>query len=99
MGKIPLLQFRCVLLTDAMTSNALHNGTTIAQGVFIEALITTALVLAVLMLSAEKSNTTPFAPVCCTEFSFSEVVYNDIRYSSVLASQSLRPTCEACYFI
>ncbi|KZT74520.1 aquaporin-like protein [Daedalea quercina L-15889] len=34
-----------------------------AQGVFIEMFITTALVLSVLMLAAEKHTTTPFAPV------------------------------------
>ncbi|KAI0050101.1 aquaporin-like protein [Auriscalpium vulgare] len=34
-----------------------------AQGVFIEMFITAALVLAVLMLAAEKHNTTPFAPI------------------------------------
>ncbi|KAH9938736.1 aquaporin-like protein [Fomitopsis serialis] len=34
-----------------------------AQGVFIEMFITTALVLAVLMLAAEKHSVTPFAPV------------------------------------
>ncbi|KAI0661669.1 aquaporin-like protein [Cubamyces menziesii] len=34
-----------------------------AQGVFIEMFITSALVLAILMLAAEKHNATPFAPV------------------------------------
>ncbi|KAI0368623.1 aquaporin-like protein [Pilatotrama ljubarskyi] len=38
-------------------------GVNKAQGVFIEMFITTALVLAILMLAAEKHNATPFAPV------------------------------------
>jgi aquaporin rerated protein, other eukaryote len=39
------------------------SGVNLAQGVFIEAFITSALVLAVLMLAAEKHAATPFAPV------------------------------------
>lgn len=35
----------------------------VAQGVFIEMFITAALVLALLMLAAEKHSTTPFAPI------------------------------------
>lgn len=36
--------------------------------------ITTALVLAVLMLAAEKHQATPFAPVCTTTY----IVLNDV---------------------
>jgi len=49
-----------------LTSNHsvyLQNGTTKTQGIFIEMFITAALVLAVLMMAAEKHETTPFAPV------------------------------------
>ncbi|TFK45807.1 aquaporin-like protein, partial [Heliocybe sulcata] len=41
----------------------LQQGINKAQGVFIEAFITSALVLSVLMLAAEKHQATPFAPV------------------------------------
>jgi len=41
----------------------LQNHTTHVQGVFIEMFITSALVMAVLMLAAEKHEVTPFAPV------------------------------------
>ncbi|KAG1857878.1 aquaporin-like protein [Suillus tomentosus] len=41
----------------------LQKGVNSAQGVFIEMFLTAALVLAVLMLAAEKSQVTPFAPV------------------------------------
>ncbi|KAG2348138.1 aquaporin-like protein [Suillus weaverae] len=41
----------------------LQQGVNSAQGVFIEMFLTAALVLAVLMLAAEKSQVTPFAPV------------------------------------
>ncbi|KAG2749953.1 aquaporin-like protein [Suillus brevipes Sb2] len=41
----------------------LQRGVNPAQGVFIEMFLTAALVLAVLMLAAEKSQVTPFAPV------------------------------------
>jgi len=41
----------------------LQQGINPAQGVFIEMFITTALVLAVLMLAAEKHQATPFAPI------------------------------------
>ena len=44
-------------------STFLQQGINPAQGVFIEMFITTALVLAVLMLAAEKHQATPFAPV------------------------------------
>lgn len=44
-------------------STTLAPGISVAQGVFIEALTTAALCLAVLMLAAEKHNVTPFAPV------------------------------------
>jgi aquaporin related protein len=44
-------------------NNTLHEGISRSQGVFIEMFITAALVLAVLMLAAEKHHTTPFAPV------------------------------------
>ncbi|KAF7977404.1 hypothetical protein HWV62_4037 [Athelia sp. TMB] len=45
------------------SNTSLGPGINTAQGVFIEMFITTALVLAVLMLAAEKHWTTPFAPV------------------------------------
>jgi aquaporin related protein len=45
-------------------STTLNKGVNPAQGVFIEMFITTALVLALLMLAAEKHTATPFAPVC-----------------------------------
>ncbi|KAF8135138.1 aquaporin-like protein [Boletus edulis] len=41
----------------------LQEGINSAQGVFIEMFITAALVIAVLMLAAEKHSTTPFAPI------------------------------------
>lgn len=44
-------------------STFLQEGTSRTQGVFIEMFITSALVLAVLMLAAEKHQSTPFAPV------------------------------------
>jgi aquaporin related protein len=44
-------------------STFLQQGTNSAQGVFIEMFITAALVISVLMLAAEKHQTTPFAPV------------------------------------
>ncbi|KIM85041.1 hypothetical protein PILCRDRAFT_779689 [Piloderma croceum F 1598] len=47
----------------ALTPGPLSNGVNPAQGVFIEMFITTALVLAVLMLATEKHHATPFAPV------------------------------------
>nr|B0DMR6.2 RecName: Full=Aquaporin Lacbi1:392091 [Laccaria bicolor S238N-H82] len=52
-------------LTSAPLSvnNVLQQGTSAAQGVFIEMFITAALVLSVLMLAAEKHEATPFAPV------------------------------------
>jgi aquaporin related protein len=45
------------------SNNVLGTGINPAQGVFIEMFITTALVLAVLMLAAEKHQATPFAPI------------------------------------
>ncbi|KAL0945459.1 hypothetical protein HGRIS_000949 [Hohenbuehelia grisea] len=44
-------------------NTTLSAQTNLAQGVFIEMFITTALVLSVLMLAAEKHPTTPFAPI------------------------------------
>ena len=41
-------------------------GVNPAQGVFIEMFTTSILVLAVLMMAAEKHQATPFAPVRCT---------------------------------
>ena len=57
---------RCSLhisVTDSMLSTSLAQGINPAQAVFIEAFITAALCLAVLMLAAEKHIATPFAPV------------------------------------
>ncbi|KZP22613.1 aquaporin-like protein [Athelia psychrophila] len=45
------------------SNNVLATGVNSAQGVFIEMFITAALVLAVLMLAAERHNSTPFAPI------------------------------------
>ncbi|KAJ7470797.1 putative aquaporin 1 [Mycena latifolia] len=51
-------------LTGGLSVNTfLQSGTTPAQGVFIEMFITCALVIAVLMLAAEKHQATAFAPV------------------------------------
>lgn len=49
---------------DATSRTFLAPGINHAQAVFIEMFITTALVLSVLMLAAEKHSVTPFAPVC-----------------------------------
>ncbi|KAF8602330.1 putative aquaporin 1 [Ceratobasidium sp. AG-I] len=46
-----------------VVSTTLATGVNAAQGVFIEAFLTAALVLAVLMLAAEKHRSTPFAPI------------------------------------
>ncbi|KAI9057320.1 aquaporin-like protein [Trametes sanguinea] len=52
------------LTPGPLASNTyLAPGVNRAQGVFIEMFITSALVLAILMLAAEKHNATPFAPV------------------------------------
>lgn len=45
------------------SSTFLQKNVNIAQGVFIEMFITAALIVAVLMLAAEKHQVTPFAPV------------------------------------
>jgi aquaporin related protein len=61
-------RFRCLAETNAniYLSTFLQQGINSAQGVFIEMFITTALVLAVLLLAAEKHHVTPFAPVSLT---------------------------------
>lgn len=46
-----------------LLSTFLQDGTSISQGIFIEMFITSALVLSVLMLAAEKHQATAFAPV------------------------------------
>ncbi|KAI0358198.1 aquaporin-like protein [Trametes cingulata] len=52
------------LTPGPLASNTfLGPGVNKAQGVFIEMFITSALVLAILMLAAEKHNSTPFAPI------------------------------------
>jgi aquaporin related protein len=43
--------------------NKLGDGTSLAQGVFVEFFCTAILVLSILMLAAEKSRITPFAPI------------------------------------
>jgi aquaporin related protein len=50
-------------ISTRRNSTFLQRGVNPAQGVFIEMFLTAALVLAVLMLAAEKSQVTPFAPV------------------------------------
>jgi len=52
------------LTSESLAVNTfLQEGTTITQGIFIEMFITSALVLSVLMLAAEKHQATAFAPV------------------------------------
>lgn len=51
------------LEADCLPLSTTLQNVNAAQGVFIEMFITTALVLAVLMLAAEKHRATPFAPV------------------------------------
>ncbi|CAE6506685.1 unnamed protein product [Rhizoctonia solani] len=48
---------------ELVVAPKLAEGINSAQGVFIEAFLTSALVLAVLMLAAEKHRSTPFAPI------------------------------------
>jgi hypothetical protein len=52
-----------------------QNGVNKAQAVFIEMFITAVLVLAVLMLAAEKSHVTPFAPVRIINMSMNDAEY------------------------
>jgi aquaporin related protein len=51
------------VLSRSLYSTSLHNGVNKAQGVFIEMFATSLLVMAVLMLAAEKHEATPIAPV------------------------------------
>ena len=57
------LRLAVLVMADVFSSPVLAPGINPAQGVFIEAFITTTLCLAVLMLAAEKHIATPFAPV------------------------------------
>ncbi|KAL1949423.1 hypothetical protein VTO73DRAFT_8304 [Trametes versicolor] len=64
LGGISAAAIILALTPGPLASNTfLANGVNRAQGVFIEMFITTALVLAILMLAAEKHSATPFAPV------------------------------------
>lgn len=53
----------CMLPGPIAVVTTLAEGTSIAQGVFIEAFGTALLVFAILMLAAEKHEATPFAPL------------------------------------
>ncbi|KAI0635863.1 aquaporin-like protein [Trametes polyzona] len=64
LGGITAAAIIYALTPGPLASNTfLGPGVNRAQGVFIEMFITAALVLAILMLAAEKHNATPFAPV------------------------------------
>ncbi|CDO74945.1 hypothetical protein BN946_scf184945.g17 [Trametes cinnabarina] len=64
LGGITAAAIILALTPGPLASNTfLAPGVNRAQGVFIEMFITSALVLAILMLAAEKHNATPFAPV------------------------------------
>ncbi|KAH9943686.1 aquaporin-like protein [Amylocystis lapponica] len=64
LGGITAAALILALTPGPLASNTfLQPGINSAQGVFIEMFITSFLVIAVLMLAAEKHNTTPFAPV------------------------------------
>jgi aquaporin related protein len=60
---VHMVYFSLTTPDNVLPSTFLQQGINPAQGVFIEMFITTALVLAVLMLAAEKHQATPFAPV------------------------------------
>ncbi|EPQ54177.1 aquaporin-like protein [Gloeophyllum trabeum ATCC 11539] len=64
LGGIAAAALVLALTPGPLSANTfLQTGVNAAQGVFIEAFITAALVLAVLMLAAEKHQATPFAPI------------------------------------
>ena len=53
----------CMFPTPLSVETNLTNGTSIAQGLFIEAILTASLLFTILMLAVEKSKTTFIAPV------------------------------------
>ncbi|OBZ72429.1 Aquaporin-2 [Grifola frondosa] len=63
LGGITAAALVLALTSGPLASNTSLQGINAAQGVFIEAFVTAALVLSVLMLAAEKHTATPFAPV------------------------------------
>jgi aquaporin related protein len=61
--KYELYRSKYHMVLTFISSTSLRPGTSVTQGVFIEMFITCALVIAVLMLAAEKHQATAFAPV------------------------------------
>ena len=53
----------CMFPTPLLVETNLGGGTSIAQGLFIEAILTAELLLTILMLAAEKSRATFMAPI------------------------------------
>ncbi|CAD6593331.1 MAG: hypothetical protein ASARMPREDX12_008042 [Alectoria sarmentosa] len=62
-GMVAAALVRCMFPGKPAFTTTLTNGTSIAQGVFIEMFLTAELVFTVLMLAAEKSKATFIAPV------------------------------------
>ena len=62
-GIIAAALISCMFPGDLPVATTLSHGTSTAQGLFIEMFLTAMLVIAVLMLAAEKSKITPVAPV------------------------------------
>ncbi|MCJ1231241.1 hypothetical protein MMC12_007918 [Toensbergia leucococca] len=62
-GMVAAALVSCMFPGPLAVNTTLTNGTSIAQGVFIEMILTTELVFTVLMLAAEKSKTTFIAPL------------------------------------
>lgn len=62
-GMVAAALVRCMFPGTPAFNTTLTNGTSIAQGVFIEMFLTAELVFTVLMLAAEKSKATYIAPV------------------------------------
>ena len=53
----------CMFPTPLLVETTLSGGTSIAQGLFIEAILTVELLFTILMLAAEKSRATFIAPI------------------------------------
>lgn len=62
-GIIAAALVECMFPGPLVTATTLSLGTTVTQGVFIEAFGTALLVFTILMMAAEKHETTPFAPL------------------------------------
>ncbi|ORY34803.1 aquaporin-like protein [Naematelia encephala] len=75
---------------------ALSNGTSRTQGVFIEMFTTAGLVIAVLMLAAEKSNMTPLAPISLG-FTLFAVMMFSVQFTggAVNTARAFGPACIA----